>query len=57
MRWIEPKDMARRTRRGFLFLPMKLGRETRWLEWTAWWEIHDGAWRPYAWVTPTREEA
>lgn len=33
MRWHEPNHLEQRIVRKFLLLPMKIGRETRWLEW------------------------
>jgi hypothetical protein len=54
MRWKEkPLVQMSRTRRRFLFLPLKIGDETRWLELAEWLEIDMGIkmWVKIAWAT------
>jgi hypothetical protein len=42
----EPKRWAVRVCKGFLFLPITIGGETRWLEHAYWLEVYsNGAWR------------
>jgi hypothetical protein len=46
-----PTQGEMRTRQGFLFLPLTINKETRWLEKAAWLETYGGL--PAAWLTST----
>ena len=44
MKWLDrslPNNGEKRTRKAFLFLPKKIGEETRWLEFAKWLEHYN----------------
>lgn len=53
MKWTQPKDGDERVRRGFLWFPLTIESETRWLEYAEWKEFWrngnrgDGSWGPW----------
>jgi len=60
MRWELPKDGEKRKRTKFLWFPMTLDSETRWLERTTWIEKYYSlatwyGWRPYEWADEDEE--
>lgn len=55
MRWVEREVSNVRVRSGFLLFPKRIGKEWRWLEYTAWRERYAGAcdywwWEPVEWL-------
>lgn len=53
MRFTVAKDGDFRWRRGFLWLPLRVGEEWRWLERAVWREQNDdGVWRAIEWGNP-----
>jgi hypothetical protein len=60
MRWVKPEYGDTRDREGFLFLPKRIGLETRWLEKASWEEEYYknytecgyryGTWEPTRWL-------
>jgi hypothetical protein len=47
MRYIEPNDGDTRTKTAFLWFPVKIQKERRWLERATWIEMWDGPWRKW----------
>jgi len=53
MKFVQPYYGGKRTKCGFLWLPLKIGRETRWLEFARWEEQYSGwskRWRVWGWI-------
>jgi hypothetical protein len=60
MRWELPKDGEKRKKTKFLWFPMTIDDETRWLERTTWIEKYYNlpyywGWRPYEWIDEDEE--
>lgn len=57
MKWANPQHGDTRVRKGFLWFPRTIGRETRWLEKAVWEEHfwttpdHDRVWLNVRWLT------
>ena len=49
MRWSHPEHMDTRKRKGFLWLPKRIGTVTKWLEYATWVDSYKGFAAPRCW--------